>query len=782
MQIASVFYDILRPDSLYSLRLPSRLKTLLPLSVSERGPGGEVSRNPLWHKRFSNGCRSLGVALVLLVVAAQAMSQTEAIKPRLKIGLALSGGSALGLAHIGVLEWFDRHHIPIDYLSGTSMGGLVGGCYCTGMTPDEMRAILKGMDWNDALRSEPAYETLSFRRKEDARDVQSRLNVGLRHGVTPPLGLVAGNPIGLLLSRVSLPYSEIRSFDELPTPFRCMAVDMDRAEAIALKDGSLATALRATMAIPGFFTPIERDGRLLTDGGTLNNIPTEAVKQMGADIVIAVDLSSGFFDQKQAGSLLDVLGRAIGITTYANERRSLKLADIIVMPDLGQLSSQDFARVDDFADRGYRAAEAKATILERFALSDAEWQTYVAHRNSRKRSAIETPVFVQVEGVNGKTARALSLRLTPFVNTPLDIPRLEHELTAIVGEGRYNSFLYQQTERNGEQGLLLYANEKKYGPPFLKFGLEVNGADTDNVQTNLAARLVAQDVGSPGAETRTDLRLGSEKEAAFEYYRPLDSQRRWFVAPRLFYDDTSFNDYLQGKRVAIYGDQVAGAGLDLGYNTSRLSELRLGFRYNHESAFVRTGSPLLNARSGEVGAARLLWTLDSLDSPTIPTRGNRLTLETNWYTQVPGSSRSYPAAQIGLTSFAPLHKGDSLFTLAGIGTTFGHQAAPLQQFTVGGPLSLGAYGVGEFRGNDFLHVTMCYLHGLLQLPSVLGGKVMVGSWYDGGGAFSRFNHARYLNDISIGAIAETLIGPVILGYSYGEHGHSNLYFSIGRIF
>lgn len=732
--------------------------------------------------RCGNYRAALVLVLMYFYMPARAEDQTVETKSRPKIGLALSGGAALGMAHLGVLEWFEQHHIPVDYLAGTSMGGLIGGAYCAGMTPGEMRSLFKSMDWNDALRSEPAYETVSFRRKEDMREIQSRLNLGLRHGFGTPLGLTPGNSIGLLLSRISLPYSEIRNFDELPIPFQCMTVDVDKGEALALKDGSLATALRATMAIPAVFTPVERNGILLIDGGTLNNIPTEAVKQMGADIIIAVDLSSSFFDQKKATSLIDMLGKTMNVMTYANERRSLKLADIVITPGLEQLSGTDFVRVDAFADRGYKAAAAKATILERFALSDAEWKNYVAARDARKRSTIAMPAFVQIEGVDHKTALALQARLAGFINTPLLLPRWEHELTAITGEGRYSSFLYQQINRNGDNGLLVYANEKRYGPPFLKFGMEVSGADTNNVHTDFAARLIALDVGSPGGETRTDLRLGSDKVAAFEYYRPFNSSERWFLAPRVFYNDTALDYYSNGTRVAAYGNQTAGAGLDVGYNTSRSSELRLGYQYNHESLSVRTGSPLLPSLSGEVSSARVMWTLDKLDSPTIPTRGNRLKLESDWFFQAPGSSGPYPDAQISLTSFVPVRKGDSLFSLLGVGTTFGNRAALLQQFSIGGPLSLGAYGMDEFRGSDFLHTTMGYLHRLFELPSFLGGKVMVGSWYDFGGAFNGFDHAHYLYDISVGAIAETLIGPIILGYSYGEHGRNATYFSIGRFF
>ena len=265
-------------------------------------------------KVFFLGWALLGWELALLCIGAQAFGQADAAPPkgaRPKIGLALSGGSALGLAHIGVLEWFEKHHIPIDYIAGTSMGGLIGGGFAVGMTPGELRSTLRSIDWSNVFNGETPYRDLPLRRKEDVHDLQSRLVVGLRKGIQLPNGINAANPINLLLSRICLPYSELKSFDELPTPFRCMAVDMRSGQAVALKNGSLATALRATMAIPGVFTPVERDGTIYTDGGTLNDIPTEAVKSMGADIIIAVDLSSSFLTEQKPNSLFDELGRAI---------------------------------------------------------------------------------------------------------------------------------------------------------------------------------------------------------------------------------------------------------------------------------------------------------------------------------------------------------------------------------------------------------------------------------------------------------------------------------------
>src|SRR6201993_2820317 len=209
-------------------------------------------------------------------------------RPRAKIGVALEGGGALGLAHIGVLQWFEDHHIPIDYLAGTSMGGLVGGLYATGKSPQELQELVNEQKWDIIIGGEIPYEDLSFRRKEDLRAIQNSIALGLKHGLTTPSGLNSGSEITLLIDRETLAYPKLDSFDSLPIPFRCVATDLVSGKEVVFSNGSLQQALRATMSMPGVFSPVRDGDKIYVDGGLVGNLPTEVVKKMGADIVIAV--------------------------------------------------------------------------------------------------------------------------------------------------------------------------------------------------------------------------------------------------------------------------------------------------------------------------------------------------------------------------------------------------------------------------------------------------------------------------------------------------------------
>jgi len=214
----------------------------------------------MWRRVFFSVLISCGVAW------------SQPPNPRPKIGVALQGGGAKGLAHIGVLQWLEDHHIPIDYVAGTSMGGLVGGLYATGHSPAEIQRIVNTVDWNSVLSGAIPYRDLAFRRKEDLRAFPNGMELGLKQGLQPPGGLNSGQSVRFIIDRNVLPYSDGRSFDQLPIPFRCVATDLVSGKPVVFQNGSLSDALRATMSIPGVFSPVKQDGKILADGGLLDNL------------------------------------------------------------------------------------------------------------------------------------------------------------------------------------------------------------------------------------------------------------------------------------------------------------------------------------------------------------------------------------------------------------------------------------------------------------------------------------------------------------------------------
>src|SRR5689334_13838836 len=220
-------------------------------------------------------------------------ARQESGKP-LKIGLALGGGGARGVAHIGVIRKLEELHIPIDYVVGTSMGSIIGGLYACGYTPDEMEKLIKSIHWDTLFQDAPDRKDQSFRQKEDDFDHLIPLEFGLnfrKGGLLLPPGLIAGSKLGYILENATLPCT-VPDFDHLRIPFRAVATDIQTGKPYVMAKGDLGRAIRASMAIPAIFTPVELDGHLLIDGGEAENLPVQTTRAMGADVVIAVNVGS----------------------------------------------------------------------------------------------------------------------------------------------------------------------------------------------------------------------------------------------------------------------------------------------------------------------------------------------------------------------------------------------------------------------------------------------------------------------------------------------------------
>ncbi len=721
------------------------------------------------------------MSLAALPIVTYATPQESPAPRRPRIGLALSGGGARGFAHIGVLEWFEEHHIPVDYIAGTSMGGLVAGMYATGMTPAEMRSFVLQIDWDKVLRGPPEYDELSFRRKEDRRTYPSDLELGMRKGLHLPGGVNPGQKIGLIFDRLALPYSTVGSFDNLPIPFRCVATDMLAAEPVVLKDGSLSQALRATMAIPGVFTPVDIDGRVLADGGILNNIPTDVVKAMGADIVIAVNIGTPLGKREDIASLTGMLAQVVGVATIGSDRRNLKLADYIIAPELGSYTLVDFKSGKAIADLGYKGTTLQGEPLEKFALNDSDWRQHLDARKARKRSDIPVADTLDVTGVSGPGEAEIKNDLRNDVGKPINEKKLERHLSEIRGGGRYESLGYEIGQLDKEPRLKIRVSEKTYGPPLIVPILQIQSNGANDIDLAPGFRLTYFDIGGYGSELRTDVIIGSRSLFGVEYYRPI-GREGFFVAPRAFYSSNRTGLYNDGNREAEYQIKRAAAAFDVGYIFGRRSQIRVGYEIGRIDANVDTGSSTLPDVDGPVSAASTRFVFDGQNSAIVPTRGLRLTAEGYWYFNSPGAVQAYP--QVALTSsyFKSISPKGIIFVYGSGGTSFDNVPGPAQQFTVGGPFRLSAYGRDEFRGRNFTLVGGGYLYKLGDLPPFLGQKIYAGGWYEGGSAFFNRSNVNYLNDVAGAFVVETLLGPVTLGGARGEGGRGKIFFSLGKLF
>ncbi|MGH9496067.1 MAG: patatin-like phospholipase family protein, partial [Candidatus Sulfotelmatobacter sp.] len=374
------------------------------------------------------------LALIVLLLIFSAFSPAQKANPprpsvsgqRPRIGLALSGGGALGLAEIGVIQWLEENHIPVDRIAGTSMGSIIASMYATGMSPEEIQKFAEKIDWEETFLPAPGYSQISYRRKQDRRDFQINTPLGLKHGLTGPNGFNPGQGVQLLLDRIAFPQSQISTFDDLPIPFRCVATDMQNGDVVVLRDGPLAQAVRASMAIPGVFTPVKLNGRVLADGGMVQNIPVETVRAMDSDVVIGVELHLPPGDIAELESLSGVLTRALDVMVTQNEKRSLALADFKISVDMKGFSVGAYDRVDELIALGYKTAAGLSNGLKRYAIQDpAEWQQYLDQRNARKRMPIKKVDAIVVTGTDPDRSRRIENELAKETRGPLDFHTLD---------------------------------------------------------------------------------------------------------------------------------------------------------------------------------------------------------------------------------------------------------------------------------------------------------------------------------------------------------------------
>jgi len=337
------------------------------------------------------------ISLLIFSLFARGFCQNATTPPRPKVGLVLEGGGALGLAHIGVIQWLEEHHIPVTYVTGTSMGGLVGGLYATGNSAPEIKKLIKTVNWDQVLQGQTPYKNYSFRRKQDAAEYPNRLEFGLKKGLQFPEGFNSGQEVMMILDRVALPYSDIKDFSELPTPFACVSTDLVTNQAYVFREGSLSLALRSTMSLPGIFDPVRWNGHIFADGGLMDNLPVDVAQSMGADLTIAVHLETAKVDPRATMSSFGVLGRSISVVIAANELRSMEKADMLISVPLEKFGSMQYNRADELIQLGYAAAESKAALLKTLSVDEPTWQAYLAQRAARLRN-VPVPQFVEVAG------------------------------------------------------------------------------------------------------------------------------------------------------------------------------------------------------------------------------------------------------------------------------------------------------------------------------------------------------------------------------------------------
>jgi len=418
-----------------------------------------------------------GIATALAFLSLTAMAAMAAGDPparqRPRVGLVLSGGGARGMAHIGVLKVLEEMRVPVDCIAGTSAGAIVGGLYAAGLSTAELEKLVTSLSWHEAFMDTPPVDEMAFRRKEDSQKYKIDFDLGYRDGrFTVPRGLIQGQNLNLLLKQQLTRVLEVRDFDRLSIPFRAVASDITTGEEVVLGSGDLAEAIRASLSIPGVFAPVEIDGRLLVDGGVSNNLPVNVVRQMGADVVIAVDISTPLRPKEVLQFSATISSQVLTILIQRNVQAQLKTlgaADILVRPDMSAVKSMDFYGSGQAVRFGHRAAGKEKARLSALSLTEGEYGEHLAQRTRPSSDPLRID-YIKVENRSKMSPRVIASQIETKTGEPLDMAAVKKDIERIYGLGTFRARRLPPGEAGQGKGARL------------RTGREVLGADLHQVR------------------------------------------------------------------------------------------------------------------------------------------------------------------------------------------------------------------------------------------------------------------------------------------------------------
>jgi len=720
-----------------------------------------------------------------------AESQLPPVTPagRPTVGLALEGGGALGFAHVGVLRWMEEHRIPVDRISGTSMGALVAALYASGRTPAQMRELSLSNAISSVFTLETPYAAASFRRRQDRRDIPQMLTIGLRSGYGLRNALLTDSGLNQFLSREFFNYSNIDlDFNQLPIPFRCVATDLTTLNGVTFRSGPLSTAVRASVSLPGVFSPVkDKTGDYLVDGGIVENLPTAVLRdQLGADVVIAVHLETAKISASDTGSIVGVLDRAFSAGIELNEKASMKLANVVVDVPLGNYSTTDYDKVAPLIEAGYQAAEQSKTALLPYALDEPGWQAYLAARNGRRFASPGVLRQVRVDGGEPGAAREVVRDMQSAIGLPSTPHALDEGLRNVQADGEYEAtyetFTLPRSTASAppDAGILVRFQRQQGGPPFLLVGPEAVGTTSNVTRGQLALRFIDQGLGGFGSELRVGARVGYLVDLTTEYYRLL-SPSGYFVQPDARILRQPVYIWANQKRIAERFQQNLEAGVEAGRTIGNSMQVSAQWHALDTRWSLRTGDDGGSYISGTAQTGVMRFVLDRASTGSISPAGLRISAAFGAIYHAVGSENA-PLARLSFSHTHPWGENNILGIGWDINSYLRRRVAEPFQFTLGGPMRLSASSIDEFRGTDTALARAGYMHRIAALPTGLGQGLYAVIGYEAGEIWSPDRKAILRQDGTTGLMAATPLGIVTIGVSIGDAGHRKVFFTIGRWF
>ena len=714
-----------------------------------------------------------------------AVTQVATPPARPRIGLVLGGGGAKGAAHVGVLTLLDEMHVPIDCVVGTSMGALVGGTYASGRTATELETAIRQIAWSDILAFQGYRERLPMRRKLAGVTYSNSLQFGLKdRRITAPHGFIRSQnveqTIKYLVGR-SLGESD---FDRLPIPFRAVATDMQTGDMVVLSKGDLAQSLRASMAVPGIFSPVTIDGRILGDGGLTRNLPVDIARQTCADVVIAVSVPNTPPTAQELQSPLTLVSRTIDVLIEANEKQqlaSLGPQDVTIVVPMAGVGSASFDKVADAIPMGRAAAELHRSELARYSLPAAE---YAAWRDAHSRPAQRSVRLadIRIEGLERVNREYVQAHLDLAAGEDVDQLRLSRAMDRLFALDDFDSVQYALRGDPDQPTLEVQLKEKSAAPNILRFDVGFAMGTDGNPAFALVGDYLRPWINPFGGEVHGHLQIGRTSSFGLSLYQPLDSMHQWFVEPGLQAARSLEDLYDDGDAIARYQFEGAYAFLDAGRVFGSRSELRAGLRFGSQAAkrdIAATQFPEVDFEG--YGGATFAFTYDDRDKAALATRGWLARLLYYRSMEQLGAAADYDRLEGMVVRSLPLW-GNLIYLRAMGGASFGTDLPVYDNFVLGGPTSLPGLSTGQLRGNSYWAATAAYLHKIGEINPLFGQSLYLGFSLTAADMSDRLDQVQS-EPIYSGAVVfggRTPLGPLTLSLGAATTSDWQIMFGLGR--
>ncbi|MGL5561194.1 MAG: patatin-like phospholipase family protein, partial [Tannerellaceae bacterium] len=550
-----------------------------------------------------------------------ASSQEQVAQQRKKVGLVLGGGGAKGAAHVGVLKVIEDAGIPVDYIAGTSIGAIVGGLYSIGYDAESLDSLVNSLDWSYLLSNNAPQGYRSFR----ARDVEGKYLLSIPYSLKKkneiPAGLISGQNILNLFSGLTIGYQHMDSFRDLPTPFNCVATDLVSEDYVVLDKGSLPLSMRSSMSIPGVFLPVKLDSMVLVDGGVINNFPSNVARDMGADILIGVDLSTGKTPTSQLTTLMGLINTLTDITGKNEYEKNKRDLDLYLNPDLKGFQTMDFNRqaMDSMYQRGVEAARAHwgdLMKIKKEIYGDSADLVKTKPRELKHITKADTLHLgeITILGVSDKTKKYLREKIKLKKHTKITLKNIDEAIAILDGMDIFSSVTYQLSDST---------------PYHLTFTLVEQALN----QLNVGFRFDSEEMASillnttfyenffKGSKLSTTIRLNISPYVAFNYeWRP-NFNSKFAMAYKIGYDN--YNLYNGSHKVDVVSYLWQQGEFKYGVLLKNW-ELEAGLRWD----FFGNSSDLYNPNYNPIGIEPdsyfnyfVTLGLNSLDNIYYPTKG-----------------------------------------------------------------------------------------------------------------------------------------------------------------